>query len=618
METTTRYAHHVPFGANVLADGTTQFRLWAPQQPAVSVLLEASGQTLPMVREEGGWFELRTDRAPAGTPYFYVLSDGFRVPDPASRCQAEDAHGASLVVDPLGYDWLYPDWNGRPWEETVLYELHVGSFSPKGTFDGIRRKLDHFVKLGITAIELMPIADFPGRRNWGYDGVLMFAPDRAYGDPESLKRLIDEAHGRGLMVFLDVVYNHFGPDGNYLHLYAKDFFTDRHKTPWGDAIDFSQPFVRDFFVANTLYWLEEYRFDGLRYDAVHAILDDSPKHILTEIAEAVHRQIPADRHVHLVLENDANQSRFLRHGKNGRPTQYTAQWNDDWHHVQHILLTGENDGYYEDFAEDPVGLFVKSLTEGFVFQGQPSPHRGGRPRGEPSTDLSPTAFVNFMQNHDQVGNRAFGDRLAATCEPAALRGMAAALLLAPSIPMLYMGEEWGATETFPFFCDFQGDLAQAVRDGRRREFAKFAAFADPAAREQIPDPTADATFESARLNWPSPDDAGAEAWQSYYRALLTLRQSSVVPLMKRGLASVAAQRWGTTGLSVTWSFSGPIDLTLVSNPGSEPGRGCPPPAGDLLTESEAGVGDAARAGAVPAWATAWFLLPDRQSDHRVG
>lgn len=605
---TTRFAHHVPFGANVLADGTTLFRLWAPQQTKVSLRLEPSGRSLPMERLEDGWFELRTESAPAGTHYFYEMSDGFRVPDPASRCQAEDAHGASVVVDPLGYDWRNPDWSGRPWEETVLYELHVGTFTPEGTFDGVRKALDHFVRLGVTAIELMPIADFPGRRNWGYDGVLMFAPDRAYGDPESLKRLIDEAHGKGLMVFLDVVYNHFGPDGNYLHLYAKDFFTDRHKTPWGDAIDFSRQFVRDFYVANTLYWLEEFRFDGLRYDAVHAIVDDGRRHILTEIAETVRKQMPADRHVHLVLENDDNEAKYLSRDPAGRPVHYTAQWNDDFHHVQHVLLTGEKDGYYEDFTGDTIEHLVKSLTEGFVYQGEASQHRGGSKRGEPSVHLPPLAFVDFMQNHDQVGNRAFGDRLAAYCEPGPIRAMAAILLLAPAVPLLFMGEEWGAEETFPFFCDFQGDLADAVREGRRREFAKFEAFADPAAREKIPDPTTDETFDKARLTWPQAGDARAEEFLTYYRALLALRQEAVVPLLKSGIAQAASRRWGATGLSVTWAFRNGARLTLVANPAPQAADGCPRPAGSLLTESAPGVGDAASAGSLPAWSTAWYLV----------
>lgn len=605
---TTRFAHHVPFGANVLADGTTLFRLWAPQQSKVSLRLESSGQSLPMDRLEEGWFQLRTDKAPAGTHYLYEMDDGFRVPDPASRCQAEDAHGASVVVDPFGYDWRHPDWAGRPWQETVLYELHVGTFTPEGTFDGVRKALDHFVRLGITAIELMPVADFPGRRNWGYDGVLMFAPDRAYGDPESLKRLIDEAHGKGLMVFLDVVYNHFGPDGNYLHLYAKDFFTDRHKTPWGDAIDFSRPFVRDFYVANTLYWLEEYRFDGLRYDAVHAIVDEGRPHILTEIAEAVRKQMPADRHVHLVLENDDNEARYLSRDGGDKAVHYTAQWNDDWHHVQHVLLTGESDGYYEDFAGDTIEHFVKALTEGFVYQGEASPHRGGSKRGEPSGHLPPMAFVDFMQNHDQVGNRAFGDRLAATCEARPVHAMAAALLLQPAIPLLFMGEEWGAEETFPFFCDFAGDLADAVRDGRRREFEKFEAFADPAAREKIPDPTTDETFEKARLTWPKPGDEQAESVMAYYRSLLALRQSTVVPLLKSGVAKAASRRWGSTGVSITWAFRNGAQLTLVANPAPAPTEGCPSPAGSLLTESAPGVGEAAAGGSLPGWSTAWYCV----------
>jgi maltooligosyltrehalose trehalohydrolase len=375
-------------------------------------------------------------------------------------------HGASEVIDPGAFAWEDGDWNGRPWAEAVLYELHVGTFSPEGTFAGAQRRLDYLAELGVTAIELMPVGDFPGRCNWGYDGVLPFAPDASYGRPEDLKRLIQAAHRRGLMVLLDVVYNHVGPEGNYLHVYARDaFFTERHHTPWGAAVNFDGPgseLVRRFFVDNALYWLEEYHLDGLRLDAVHAILDDSPLHVLEEIAQAVREGPGRERALHLVLENDANQSRFLTRTAAGSPRWYDAQGNDDIHHALHAILTGERHGYYGDNADVPHRHLGRCLAEGFAHQGEASAYRGGEARGERSAHLPPGAFVGFLQNHDQVGNRAFGERLPVLAPPDALTLATAILLLAPSPPLLFMGEEHAAAVPFLYFCDFGPDLAAAV------------------------------------------------------------------------------------------------------------------------------------------------------------
>ena len=466
------FAHEMPFGAAVRADGSVRFRLWAPAQEALALHLEHPDAVLPMTRQEGGYFELVTDRAGPGARYRYQLADGVRVPDPISRGQAEDVHGPSLVVDPLSHRWRNPAWRGRPWHETVLYELHLGTFSEEGTFDGLRRKLDHLADLGVTAVELMPIADFPGRRNWGYDGVLPFAPDASYGAPDDLKRLIDALHERNLMAFLDVVYNHFGPDGNYLHLYAPQYFDPEKRTPWGPAINYAERHVRDVAINNVLYWLEEYRFDGLRFDAVDRIIDEGAKHILVEIAETVRRTIEPDRHVQLVLEHEQNAAHLLSRDDEGRVRLYDAQWNDDIHHVYHHLLTGEGGGYYRDYVHEPRELLARALSTGFVYQGEPSAHRDGALRGEPSGHLPPLAFVGFLQNHDQVGNRAFGERIADLAEWRAVQAMTAVLLLAPQIPLLFMGEEWGATQPFCFFTDFHDELADAVREGRRREFQK--------------------------------------------------------------------------------------------------------------------------------------------------
>src|SRR6185369_6772303 len=469
---------HPSFGPLVTAAGVT-FRLWAPAAKSVQVVLDDAKR--PM-RREGDWFSAEVAGAQAGLRYKFEIDDELLIPDPASRFQPDDVQGASEVID-HAYDWRCTDWKGRPWHETVLLELHVGTFTPQGTFCAIIDKLDHIVASGITAIELMPIADFPGRWNWGYDGVLLFAPDSAYGRPDDLKALIDAAHQRGLMVFLDVVYNHFGPDGNYLGRYAPQFFSQT-QTPWGNAIDYSRPEVRRFAIENALYWLSDFRFDGLRLDAVHAITEPGRTLLLRDINKTVGTlAAQTARHIHLVLENDANQPGLLDPRTDPPRGKYRAQWNDDYHHAFHVLLTGETHGYYGDYREAAQHL-ARTLAEGFAYQGEPSPHRQGERRGEPSSALPATAFVNFLQNHDQIGNRARGERLSVLAQPAALEAALAITLLAPAPPLLFMGDEWGARRPFPFFCDFTGELAEAVRDGRRKEFAGvFAKHHD-----EIPDP----------------------------------------------------------------------------------------------------------------------------------
>ncbi|HEX7966715.1 MAG TPA: malto-oligosyltrehalose trehalohydrolase, partial [Stellaceae bacterium] len=541
-----RRHHELPFGAELVERGV-RFRLWAPKAESVVLRLEDPGE-LPMGRAGGGWFELTTAAARAGSRYRYVV-DGQAVPDPASRYQPEDVHGPSEVIDPEAYEWNDAQWRGRPWEEIVLYELHTGTFSEHGDFAGVERHLDHLSRLGVTALELMPVADFPGKRNWGYDGVLLFAPDSRYGRPEDLKRLVDAAHSRGLAVFLDVVYNHFGPEGNYLHVYAPGFFTERHHTPWGAAINFdgknARP-VRGFYVENALYWLEEFRFDGLRFDAVHAIRDDSMRPILAEIAETVRARFKGERAVHLVLENDKNEARWLGQGL------FTAQWNDDVHHCLRVVTTGESAGYYADYADAPVERLGRALAEGYAYQGEQSTYRGER-RGEPSAHLPPTCFVDFIQNHDQVGNNAFGTRLTRLAKPEAIRVAATVYLLSPQIPMIFMGEEWGSDQPFPFFCDFGPDLADKVREGRRREFAKFPEFRDEKARERIPDPCDPATFFSAVLDWKAPERRPHAEWLAWYRRLLALRMREIVPRLA-GMRGEAG-RWrplGSWALHVEW------------------------------------------------------------------
>jgi maltooligosyltrehalose trehalohydrolase len=563
-----RRAHAMPFGAELAEDGM-RFALWAPT--ARTVALVHGGREHDMPDMDQGWRRLVLPEARAGDRYRFRIDGDLLVPDPASRFQPEDAHGPSEVVDPRAFDWTDEGWPGRPWEEAVVIEVHVGTATPQGTFAALEDKLEHYAALGATAIELMPLADCPGRRNWGYDGVLPFAPDGAYGRPEDLKRLVDRAHALGLMMFLDVVYNHFGPSGNYLHAYAKSFFTERHPTPWGAGVNVDGPEagpVRDFFVENALFWLDEYHFDGLRFDAVHAIADDGPKHLVVELAERCRAAFP-DREIHLILENEANTARWLARGEEGRPTLHTAQWNDDLHNAWHALLTGEREGYYEDY-DRPAEQLARALAEGFAFQGDPSRHKGGRPRGERSAHLPPPAFVGFLQNHDQVGNRAFGERLSRLVPPERLRLARALFLLTPQIPMLFMGEEWAASTPFLYFVDFavEPELESAVRDGRRREFAKFRAFADPAAAARIPDPTDEATFLASKLDWaeaerPPHRDARVETCD-----LIRLRREHVVPLIRSGWRG-AEQRSRGGGLDVAWRFAAGT-LRLRANFGERP------------------------------------------------
>lgn len=560
-----RRHHKLPFGAEPVAGGT-RFRVWAPRAASVSLQLEAaSPATIPMERETGGWFSLSAGARP-GARYRYLLDDK-AFPDPASRRQPEGVHGPSEIVDPTAYDWGDAGWRGRPWEEIVIYELHLGTFSGTGDFAGAIEHLDHIVEFGATAVELMPIAEFPGRRDWGYDGVFLYAASSQYGRPDDLKRLVEECHARGLAIFLDVVYNHFGPEGNYLPALAPGFFTDRHQTPWGAAIDFAGPDrrpVRDFFINNALYWLDEYHFDGLRFDAVHAIFDESEPDIIGEIGQTIRRRI-AGREIHLILENDRNEARYLSR-TGGRVDSYNAQWNDDLHHVLHVLATGDTSGYYADYAAEPARHLGRALAEGLAYQGQPSPFRGGQARGGPSAQLPPTAFVGFLQNHDQVGNHPFGTRIAARAEEAALHAAIAIVLLSPQIPLLFMGEEWGSKRPFAFFCDFEPGLRDAVREGRRREFAHFPEFRDEAARDRIPDPTALSTFEMSRLDWSEPQQDVHSAWLARYRRLIELRSREIMPRLfgappYAGIFEVFTPK----AVRVEWRLGDGSRLTLLAN-----------------------------------------------------
>ena len=599
-----RRTHTMPFGAELREDGV-RFRLWAPSANTVTLVVDADERSMNALAD--GWFELHVVAHP-GSRYAFRIDGGQPLPDPASRSNPDDVHGASEVVDPHAHRWQDIDWRGRPWEEAVIYEMHVGSFTPAGTFAGVAERLDYLLDLGVTAIELMPVADFPGRRNWGYDGVLPFAPDSSYGTPDDLKRLIEAAHARGLMVLLDVVYNHFGPDGNYLHAYAAPFFTDRHHTPWGAAIDFEGPHsraVRDLFIHNALYWLEEYHFDGLRLDAIHAIHDATVPDIVEELAAAVRNGPGRERRVHLVLENDDNCARYLERDATGSVPCATAQWNDDIHHVLHVLLTGERDGYYADYADAPLRHLGRCLAEGFAYQDDVSPYRDGARRGEKSGHLPPTAFVGFLQNHDQIGNRAFGERLNHLAEPATLAATTAVLLLAPSPPLLFMGEEFAAAQPFLFFCDFDGDLANAVREGRRGEFARFARFADPAVRDRIPDPNAEATFRACVLDWDCLTKPAHAAALAHSRELLRLRRQWIAPRLA-GMKGGARYAVTANVLTVTWRLGDGSELCLLANL-APAAASATMPTGETLYRSDALTEADLAAGRLPPWTVLWVL-----------
>ena len=544
------------FGARLTADGAS-FRLWAPAAKRVDLLLE---KAYPLQRGENGWFSADVPGAKAGARYKFRINDEIDVPDPASAFQPDDVSGPSEVIDHSSYPWRASHWRGRPWHEAVVIEAHVGSFTREGTYRAMIGKLDHLVASGITALELMPLADFAGSRNWGYDGVLWYAPDSAYGRPDDLKALIDEAHLRGLMVFLDVVYNHFGPEGNYLGRYAPSFFTEA-QTPWGSAIDYRVAEVRAFAIENTLYWLREYRFDGLRLDAVNTIVETGEVAILHDLSVAAGKlAAETGRHIHLVLENSDNRASLLDAAQDPLRGKYRGQWNDDYHHVWHVLLTGEAQGYYGDYQRSPSHDLARALASGFVYQGEVSAFWGGKRRGEPSRKLAPTTFVNFLQNHDQIGNRALGDRLESIADPKAIEAALAIGLLAPMTPMLFMGEEWGSKAPFPFFCDFKGELAEAVRKGRRREYAwAYAKYGN-----EIPDPLAESTFRSAILDWESRNDAAGKKRLALVRELLATRRREIVPRLA-GASFGDAHAADNGLLTAHWRMGDGATLQLAAN-----------------------------------------------------
>lgn len=504
------------------------FRVWAPLCRDVSVEIVQPGElrrVFPMRQTADGFFEVNAEGLRPGARYFYLLGGDKRRPDPASRFQPEGVHGPSEVADHEGKwagGWTDAGWKNPPIGDYIIYELHTGTFTEEGTFPAAAKRIPYLRELGITAVELMPVAQFPGSRNWGYDGAYPYAPQNSYGGPEGLKSLVDALHGAGIAVILDVVYNHLGPEGSYLADYGP-YFTDTYKTPWGAAINYdgrSSCNVRRYFIGNALYWFRHFHMDALRLDAVHGIFDESPEHIISELAQrAGALQEDIGKRLYLFMESDRNDTRFIRPRALGG-AGVDAHWNDDFHHALHVTLTGERDGYYMDFTGK--GDLLKSVNEGFVYTGQRSRYRGRR-HGSPSADIPPDKFVAFSQNHDQVGNRLLGDRLSGALGPEnkneKLRLAAAMVLLGPYIPLIFMGEEYGEKTPFMYFTSHSDEaLVRAVREGRRREFQSFDW------KGEIPDPQSGETFAACRIRLEQRGEAAHAELFAFYRRLIRLRK----------------------------------------------------------------------------------------------
>ena len=514
-------AHQAVFYGATLRGKDVEFRVWAPIPNQITLRLTRAGaepRDIPM-RRDGEDF-VATAAAAAGDRYAYVLDGGPPIPDPVSRFLPEGVHGPSQIIDPSAFQWTDVGWRGLALRDYVIYELHVGTFTPEGTFDSAIAKLEYLKRLGVTVVEVMPVSAFPGKRDWGYDGVSPYAVQASYGGPEAFKRFIDAAHRLGLAVMLDVVYNHLGPEGNYLRNFGP-YFTTHHKTPWGDAVNYDAAgceHVRRYVVENALYWIREYHLDGLRLDAVQTIKDDSPKHILAEIQERVQslaREL--NRTITVIAETDENDSRYTRAPRDGG-YGLDAVWSDDFHHAVHAYFTGERQGYYQGFGEPE--QIARALREGYIFQGQQYPF-WNRARGTSAKSVPLPANVICLQNHDQVGNRAKGERLTALIPPGARKLAAALLLLAPHTPLLFMGQEYDEKAPFQFFADFgDPELRKAVSQGRRSEFKDFDF-------REVPDPEDPETFRRSKLTWATaPENLEMLEW---YRQLLQLRRQHVTP-----------------------------------------------------------------------------------------
>ena len=565
-------------GAEIVESGV-RYRTWCEHERVQVLLVRPEGvviRSVPLEAEGEGYFSGTDARGKAGDLYRYQFNESAGWPDPASRWQPFGVHGPSMVVAPDGFTWSDTAWTAPPLRELIIYELHIGTFTPEGTFRAAIEKLDHLVALGITSIEIMPIADFPGDRNWGYDGVALYAPSRAYGHPDDLRALVNAAHTRGLAIILDAVYNHLGPEGNYVGCYHRDYWNARHKTPWGAGLNFEQPAVRDFFAENPDYWMREFHIDGFRLDATHAIEDDSETHILTEIAARVHAQGGF-----VVAEDERNEPKLIR------PREHNGFgldgcWADDFHHVVRVMLTGEREGYYQNYDGLPAEL-EQTLTHGWLFRGQTqkttAKARGGDPAGAAAEQ-----FIYCISNHDQVGNRALGERLGHSISAAAYRAASALLCLVPQTPMLFMGQEWNASTPFQYFTSHSAELGRKIMEGRRREFENFAAFRDQALLQIIPDSQAESTFENSRLRWEELEEEQHAGVLALYREFLALRRSNlivrdrtqgdytVVPL-DEGIIAIFFRRAGADSFAVLCDLVGGHEMPNLQDPRHTPGDG---------------------------------------------
>ncbi|MEO8026540.1 MAG: malto-oligosyltrehalose trehalohydrolase [Bryobacteraceae bacterium] len=564
-------------GASVIGH-TTRFCVWAPEIQLVELAIETPGEAKAlhaMTRSADGFHVATLPGISDGALYRFRLDGSGPFPDPASRFQPEGVHGPSRVVDWERFPWTDAGWSGVPLHDVVLYELHIGTFTPEGTFAAAAGRLPYLKELGVTAVELMPVGDFAGNRNWGYDSVAPFAPARCYGSPDDLRNFVDQAHALGLAVHLDVIYNHLGPDGAYQSCFSPYYYSTTHQSPWGAGINYDGPRsepVRDYAIKNALRWIHEYHFDGLRLDATHAIVDDGPRHIIASLASAVcHSLKDGERQVAVVAEDDRNLSSMLRPESVGG-WGLDGAWSDDFHHQMRRALAGDSDGYFQDF-DGTTNSIAATARQGWFYTGQHAPYFG-LPRGTDPTGIASSHFVFFLQNHDQIGNRAFGDRIHHKIGQAEWRAASTLLLLLPETPLLFMGQEWAATTPFLYFTDHNEELGKLVTEGRRKEFGRFAAFADPAARASIPDPQDAETFRKSRLLWKETLDEPHASVSRLYRRLLALRKTLAPTLDSPAVSAVSAdsillRRTGSDGAAL-WI------LIRLRNDGREMMPGLPP------------------------------------------
>ena len=528
-------------GATLTPEGV-RFKVWAPRPQRVEVELAETCELVAMERDAEDVWSALVPQARPGTRYWYRLDRRVSRPDPYSGSQPEGPHGPSVVVDPNAYSWRDQGWRGRAIRGLVIYQVHIGTATPEGTFDSLIGQLPRLTALGVNAIEPLPVAEFPGTRNWGYDGVDLFAPAHVYGGPEAMKRFVDAAHQHGLGVILDVVYNHLGPDGNYLRDFSADYFTTRHHTPWGEAINYDDPrakWVRKLVIDNACYWLHEYHVDGLRLDATHAIYDSSARHVLAELTQTVRASLPPDRQTALTAETHENDVRYLKPVEEGG-FGFDAVWADDFHHSLRRYLAGDHEGYYADYA-GTLDEVARCIEQAWLYEGRGTPRSGfEQKRGTPARDRPAWQFIYTLQNHDQVGNRAFGERLHHQLDAAAFRAASTLLLFLPYTPLLFMGQEFGASSPFQFFTDHTPELGRLVTEGRRTEFQAFSEFADPHTRERIPDPQAESTFLASKLRLDEVHTPRGAALQTLYKQLLELRRTDAV-LAEQDRHSMAAR-----------------------------------------------------------------------------